>query len=488
MSGLFCAPLNAPGAVSAEAGYRLLNRYGASVDAQRPPDPSAPRDPFVALTFSGGGTRAAALSYGVLEALRDADIPARGDKTRLLDCVELISSASGGSFTAARYAQIGDDIFAEGSQGFRARMLYANLNARLAATVLAPWNVVRMLSPYFDRADLAAEVYQRFFGKATYADLAPGAAPALQGRRSKPFIALNATNMSLGARFEFTQDQFDLIGSAIDGFPIARAVAASSAFPVAFTPLTLANYGPPRTVNMIPYQEGAKDADENLARFRESVVALEYEKTQAHPFVHLLDGGLADNTGARMILASLRNDTGALKRLLRNGAIDTLAIVMVNAKTSLDRCRRAPGIVNVLFATGSVAMDNYGDDSVSYIDGWLRDLAASYQRKYADLAGRPWVDDPQPDQAAAIRFPVVVPCPDGRWVRVVSAYVVHVSFDALAEPDRSEMLAVPTSFTLGEPRASKVSRIGAKLLGDSPEYQAFLAKVRAPKGDALVKL
>ncbi|UCG12866.1 MAG: patatin-like phospholipase family protein, partial [Deltaproteobacteria bacterium] len=51
---------------------------------------------LVYLTFSGGGTRAAALSYGVLEELRDTEITISSRKRRLLDEVDAISSVSGG--------------------------------------------------------------------------------------------------------------------------------------------------------------------------------------------------------------------------------------------------------------------------------------------------------------------------------------------------------------------------------------------------------
>ena len=66
---------------------------------------------LVYLTFSGGGTRAAALSYGVLEELRDTETTISGRKQRLLDEVDVISSVSGGSFTAAYYGLFGDRIF-----------------------------------------------------------------------------------------------------------------------------------------------------------------------------------------------------------------------------------------------------------------------------------------------------------------------------------------------------------------------------------------
>ena len=56
-------------------------------------------------------TRAASLSYGVLEELARTEIEIHGTKRRLLDEVDMISSVSGGSFTAAYYALFGDRIF-----------------------------------------------------------------------------------------------------------------------------------------------------------------------------------------------------------------------------------------------------------------------------------------------------------------------------------------------------------------------------------------
>ncbi len=58
---------------------------------------------FLFLAFSGGGTRAAAFSYGLLESLRDTEVTLNGKKTSLLNQVDGISGVSGGSFTAAYY-------------------------------------------------------------------------------------------------------------------------------------------------------------------------------------------------------------------------------------------------------------------------------------------------------------------------------------------------------------------------------------------------
>ena len=71
-----------------------------------------PRTLFV-LSFSGGGTRAAAFSYGVLEELRRTEIVIDGQPRRLIDEVDIITGVSGGSFTALAYALYGERLFSE---------------------------------------------------------------------------------------------------------------------------------------------------------------------------------------------------------------------------------------------------------------------------------------------------------------------------------------------------------------------------------------
>ncbi len=95
------------------------------------------------LAFSGGGTRAAALSYSVLEELKKTQSGRRDSQHPLLDDVGLISSVSGGSFTAAYYALWGDRIFSD----FEPQFLKKDVQTDLLLRVLAPWNLVRLASP-----------------------------------------------------------------------------------------------------------------------------------------------------------------------------------------------------------------------------------------------------------------------------------------------------------------------------------------------------
>ena len=92
LAGCATRPVNAPLAkADPKTGYRYETR------TERPGnDPST----IVVLAFSGGGMRAAAFSYGVLEELRRTEVVLKGRRSRLIDEVDLITGGSGGSFTA----------------------------------------------------------------------------------------------------------------------------------------------------------------------------------------------------------------------------------------------------------------------------------------------------------------------------------------------------------------------------------------------------
>ncbi|MBX3468501.1 MAG: patatin-like phospholipase family protein [Planctomycetes bacterium] len=272
---------------------------------------------LVCVSFSGGGVRAGALAYGVVRRLAETRI-AGGTRT-LLDEVDIISAASGGAFPAAYYGVFGREAFlAE----FRDRVLVRDLGMETFwRGTLCPYNLVRICSPWFNRSDLAAELYGAtiFRGK-TYADLQ---------RRGRPFVVLNATDLALGERFEFTQDRFDRLGSSLSRVPVARAVAASSAFPVLLTPVAFRDF----TVEGVRY-------------------------------VHLVDGGLVDNLGVGYVLDAYRR--GVLRERVEAGRVETLVFIVVNARNrppdEMGGSARAPGAIDVLSWGLSAAIDGRADD------------------------------------------------------------------------------------------------------------------------------
>ena len=66
-------------------------------------------DTLVVLMFSGGGTRAAALGYGVLEQLHKQQITIGGKKQSLMSNVDVVVGVSGGSVLAAYFALKGEE-------------------------------------------------------------------------------------------------------------------------------------------------------------------------------------------------------------------------------------------------------------------------------------------------------------------------------------------------------------------------------------------
>src|SRR4029450_3188163 len=271
-------PINAPiASQDLTKGYRL-QRVKA--------DPDNPGDVLVILTLSGGGTRAAALAYGTMEALRDVKLKMGGRSRRLLDEVDVINAVSGGSIVAAYYAIHRERLFRD----FEEKFLKRDVERQLRAELLA--NLPRLAQSQFSRGEILAEYFDReLFHGATYADLARG--------DMRPFVVINATALSTGARFPFTQTQFDLLCSDLGSVSLGRAVAASAALPPFFSAITLESYA--GTCGPVSLPGIAANIDRSV---RIRMVRLEEARTymdrSRRPHIHLVDGGLIDNLGLRV--------------------------------------------------------------------------------------------------------------------------------------------------------------------------------------------
>src|SRR6266568_8551711 len=122
LGGCATRPINPPlTQADPSTGYRFETRQAHAND----------KDNLVVLAFSGGGTRAAAFSYGVLEFLRRTEVVGPKGKGRLLDEVDVITGVSGGSFTALAYGLYGDKLFDEYEQRFLKRNVQGELTVRL---------------------------------------------------------------------------------------------------------------------------------------------------------------------------------------------------------------------------------------------------------------------------------------------------------------------------------------------------------------------
>ena len=223
LGGCATRPVNPPiKEVDANTGYTFQTRQKHFKSQEN----------LVVLAFSGGGTRAAAFSYGVLEFLRRTEvIGPKGNKVRLLDAVDVITGVSGGSFTALAYGLYGDKLFADYEQ----RFLKRDVQGELIARAMNPGNWGKLSSTGWGRSELAAEFYDEIlFNGATFGDL---------DRGDGPFIMASATDISTGGRVAFNQNVWNVLCSDLNAVRLSRAAAASSAVPVVLSPVTINNYG-----------------------------------------------------------------------------------------------------------------------------------------------------------------------------------------------------------------------------------------------------
>jgi NTE family protein len=308
---------------------------------------------------------------------------------------------------------------------------------------LSPVNWARLASPYFDRNDMAAEFYDRhvFQGK-TFGDLIQA------GRR--PFVMLNATDMSSAASFQFTQDQFDLIGSDLAPFPVSRAVAASSAFPVLLSPITINNYAGCSGYLEPPQVEQALAQGERLSRLYSKAREMRrYQDAAQHPYFHLLDGGLSDNLGMRGPLEpvlALGGLNPALQHfgLKRPRKIIAIAVnAAVHRNLGWDKHARSPGLVEIGFAFGDI-IDRYSFETRQL----FRDSLAQWE---AELnAGKP----------------------DAEQVKI---YGIEVSFEDLADAKEREYFnRLATRLSLPPGAADRLRDVGGRLLRESKSYRELL--------------
>ena len=125
-------------------------------------------DTLIVLMFSGGGTRAAALGYGVLEQLHKQQITIGGKKQSLMSNVDVVVGVSGGSVLAAYFALKGEETIPL----FYKRFLHQNFQRQVVKQAFSMSNLPRLASPEYGRGDLLQEQFENYlFGKTTFRDL-----------------------------------------------------------------------------------------------------------------------------------------------------------------------------------------------------------------------------------------------------------------------------------------------------------------------------
>jgi NTE family protein len=410
------------------------------------------------LSFSGGGTRAAALSYGVLNELRKAEFTAEDGKTRrVIDEVDIITGVSGGSFTALSYALYQDRLFDEYEQRFLKRNVQGDLAKR---SFLYPSNWFKLMSGNYGRSEVAAQLYDEIlFENKTFNDLIG---------TNGPFAAASTTDITTGSRFAYYQDDFDLICSDLGSVKLSRAAATSSAVPIVLSPVTLNNYGgncgyeyPAWVKDIQAMDHSMRPIGRSLERYKEMQA---FQDSANSPYIHLVDGGVSDNIGVRGVLESLEEFFISAAYQQEKGfvAIDRIILLVVNAKSTHDKDwekkESPPGSIKQLSQSTGVPIEKYSFETVELMKD--RAEVASWRRRLlvaeAQLAGAT-------KEEAEARYPDI------------DFKVLDVNFENLPDAaDREYFMNLPTSFVLKDEQVDRLIDVGSVLLRQSPTYQQVL--------------
>ena len=415
--------------IDPEKGYRLEKTMQQALEKEN----------LVIVTFSGGGSRAVSLGYGVLEQFQQATVrpTERGDT--LLQNIDVVYGVSGGSVLAAYLALEGQETIPK----FKEFFLKKDFQKKVINEVFSLSNVPRLTSPQFGRSDLLQEQLNlALYNGKTFADLAR--------KRKGPFAVINATDMTAEQKVSFTQDFFDWLCVDLNDIEIARAVAASSAVPLIFSPITLNNHAgfchaESKKAFLMQTQPGNHLLLNNFNAMQKRLAR--YQDSVEQPYLHLVDGGLTDNLG----LASLLDMSNLLsvRKLyaeLKKSALRHVVVVSVNAQNErtshIDKSADVPGVREVVDTVINVPIDKATESTVQY------------SQKFANQ----WNAYAKRQREAKIKV-----------------YFVNVSLKDLPEGQlKKDVLNIGTSFYLPESDVDKLREAAKILLMQSKEYHAAL--------------
>jgi NTE family protein len=407
----------------------------------------------VALSFSGGGLRAAAFSYGVLQGL--GQVKTKQNES-LLNDVTFITSVSGGSITAAYFGLNG----VNGLTRFREEALLRDGEAELRLSLFNPVNLTRLFAGGLnDRSNFQAWLEGDLFKGATFADMF---------RTGKPVVWINATNVFHRVAFPFHERAFDAICSDLSTFPVSEAVAASMAVPVVFAPVVLEKY--PKNcksdLSAILAPQRKVESTENTRLRRALTRALtDFRSLDSGRYLKLIDGGITDNLGLVSILQSRillgtpygplsENDAVAMRKML-------FVVVDAGQGPSGVWTREISGPSGVEIASAAVDAAIDSTMRMSY-DGFV-----PMMRNWRDDIVRYRCALPADRRAALIEQRANWKCDDLIFT------VTQVSFTDFGDKEEAQLSAIPTRLKLPTAQIDQLIDAGKRVVQGNETVAAF---------------
>jgi len=402
---------------------------------------TAPSRTGVILAFSGGGARSAAFGYGVLSALAGQRSPGSAARS-LAEDVVAVAGVSGGGILAAHFALYGQ----QGLPGFRRDFLEADAEAALR-TSYTPDNLLRAYrGGVNDLTGFAAWLDARLYRGATLGDLDRGDGPRLM---------LHATDLYNRAAFPFDRQSFRAICSDYDQFPLAHAVAASSAVPIAFAPVVLKNFNESCPVARRTIEPSASSAGQSIFDSHIAESQARYASAPELRYLKLLDGGLVDNLATSNLLRSMRQPAPEPLRAAAARHLRRVIVIVADAST-----RIGGDLSNAI--EGPAAPDTIVAATDAMIDSTSRMSFDALEREVADWR----------DRLTRWRCYISQPLPGcGR----LDVTVVRLSLaDVRGEAERARIFQLHYKLSLQATDIDFLAGLGGSLLRSNPGYRRFV--------------
>jgi hypothetical protein len=253
---------------------------------------------------------------------------------------------------------------------------------------------------------------------------------------------------------------------------VARAVAASSNFPIAFTPLTVNNYaGSCSYKEPIWMEMASKDLLGNPPRFDRARIARSYLNRKEREYIHLLDGGVSDNIGLRGPLVAIRSNDlpWNLPGQINLKKVKKLVVIVADArtdpKTDIDKSPSPPGLTKIVDIIASVPMGNYSFDTVQQ----LLDTLNQWRKDRQSYSGCKGILE---RECPAAKLPTKAPNP-------IDTYGIYVGFDQIEDPKKRDyFLNLPTTFYLPKKAVDDLREIGPAILDNSEEFKRLVREAK----------
>lgn len=406
-------------------------------------------DVLLGLSFSGGGTRAAAFSFGVLGEL-DRSRAGSSHARSLLDRVDFVSGVSGGSITAAyfglkRRAALDD---------FRERFLLRNAEEGLN-TQLSLGNIGRALGGGVNDSQLTNWLDRNLFDGARFEMLR-------EDRR--PRVWINASDIYNRTPFVFGKTAFDALCSDIRPYRIAEAVSASAAVPLAFAPIVLETYPGGCAAPLPAWLERARsdpDAQPLLKSFAEANARY---RDGSMRYVKLLDGGLVDNFGLSGFSIAMLAAQRPFEPMTERQAVKVrrMFFLVVDAGRGISgnfaQTIEGPNGAELVSAAADTAIDASVRSSYAAFTALANEWSGKVKRWRCGLSAA---------ERARLGAGPNWRCGD------LSFAIDRISFDQLGPARAGILNAIQTRFALPPEQVDLLIESGAEALRQSKSYQAF---------------